>query len=152
MYYRAHFDGRGASVHADDIAAVRSVYPQLGAGDAPSEDSDGDGLADAVDNCPMLANPAQTDADGDGTGDLCDTCPLIAGDAGACKPIYVSTLAHARSGPSPRLVWRGSIDLPVGTVASEARALLVSGGGVVVDTATGASCFRSSRRAVPPLP
>src|SRR5437773_1648333 len=23
MYYRAHFDGRGASVHADDIAAVR---------------------------------------------------------------------------------------------------------------------------------
>ena len=27
MYYRAHFDGRGASVHADDIAAVRYLYP-----------------------------------------------------------------------------------------------------------------------------
>src|SRR6266702_7592218 len=25
MYYRAHFDGRGAAVHADDIAAVRAL-------------------------------------------------------------------------------------------------------------------------------
>src|SRR5207247_980211 len=32
MYYRAHFDGRGASVHADDIAAVRF----LSAGVSPS--------------------------------------------------------------------------------------------------------------------
>src|SRR5204863_386050 len=30
MYYRAHFDGRGASVHADDIAAVRFLYPGPG--------------------------------------------------------------------------------------------------------------------------
>src|SRR5262249_14403524 len=27
MYYRAHFDGRGASLRADDIAAVRTLYP-----------------------------------------------------------------------------------------------------------------------------
>ncbi len=35
-------------------------------------DSDGDGVADAVDNCPDTANPQQTDTDGDGTGDACD--------------------------------------------------------------------------------
>jgi hypothetical protein len=35
-------------------------------------DSDGDGIADAIDNCPSDYNPAQTDTDGDGLGDVCD--------------------------------------------------------------------------------
>jgi hypothetical protein len=39
---------------------------------------DGDGIADAADNCPGLYNPAQEDADGDGFGDLCDDCPAVA--------------------------------------------------------------------------
>jgi len=37
-----------------------------------SDDSDGDGIADASDNCPTVANPSQSDADGDGIGDHCD--------------------------------------------------------------------------------
>ena len=40
--------------------------------DAPP-DADGDGVADAVDNCPAVANPGQADSDGDGVGDACDT-------------------------------------------------------------------------------
>lgn len=35
-------------------------------------DSDGDGVADASDNCTLVANPAQRDTDGDGFGNFCD--------------------------------------------------------------------------------
>ncbi|MBI4470858.1 MAG: thrombospondin type 3 repeat-containing protein [Acidobacteria bacterium] len=38
----------------------------------PLQDSDVDGVADIVDNCPSLFNPEQDDADGDGAGDECD--------------------------------------------------------------------------------
>lgn len=43
-------------------------------------DTDGDGVADSVDNCPALANPDQRDSDGNGIGDLCDPgCPELDG-------------------------------------------------------------------------
>lgn len=38
-------------------------------------DTDGDGIPDADDNCPLVANMAQFDFDGDGVGDSCDGCP-----------------------------------------------------------------------------
>jgi hypothetical protein len=59
MYYRAHFDGRGASVHADDVAAVRSIYPSADPIDPAAEDGDGDGISDAQDDCPTIPNPAR---------------------------------------------------------------------------------------------
>jgi hypothetical protein len=35
-------------------------------------DRDGDGVVDALDNCPLTANPTQVDSDGDHMGDACD--------------------------------------------------------------------------------
>ena len=40
-------------------------------------DTDGDGIADSVDNCPNMANASQIDSDGDLIGDVCDNCPNI---------------------------------------------------------------------------
>lgn len=35
-------------------------------------DSDGDGVNDDIDNCPLVSNPEQKDNDGNGLGDVCD--------------------------------------------------------------------------------
>jgi hypothetical protein len=37
-----------------------------------SNDDDGDGVLNSMDNCPSVANPNQADLDGDGLGDVCD--------------------------------------------------------------------------------
>lgn len=39
---------------------------------APTNDSDGDGVTDDIDNCPDASNPDQADNDADKTGDACD--------------------------------------------------------------------------------
>jgi hypothetical protein len=59
--------------------------------DFPVQDADGDGVPDALDDCPTVPNLVQTDTDGDGAGDACDAdddadgvpdgvdvCPLVA--------------------------------------------------------------------------
>jgi len=40
----------------------------------PRLDSDDDGIADSIDNCPLTANLDQADEDSDGDGDACDNC------------------------------------------------------------------------------
>ena len=48
---------------------------------APPPDDDGDGVPNASDNCPTIANPTQANGDGDPLGDVCDNCPTIANPA-----------------------------------------------------------------------
>ncbi len=49
-------------------------------------DDDNDGVADAGDNCGLVANPDQTDYDGDGIGNACDATP-----GSPIEVVFVST-------------------------------------------------------------
>ena len=58
---------------ADTDGDGLSDYDELAAGTSPTnEDTDGDGLRDSTDNCPVVLNGDQQDTDGDGIGDACD--------------------------------------------------------------------------------
>lgn len=57
------------------VGALGGVAGQYKLTVTPRLDSDGDGIANTSDNCPLLANANQTDFDGDGDGDACDNCP-----------------------------------------------------------------------------
>ena len=46
---------------------------------ANGADTDGDGVGDIEDNCPLIPNPDLTDTDGDSFGDACDLCPADPG-------------------------------------------------------------------------
>jgi subtilisin family serine protease len=65
--------GQRYAVAVDGFAtsegAIRLEASFVTAGEA---DSDGDGVDDAIDNCPTVPNPTQSDFDGDGAGDSCD--------------------------------------------------------------------------------
>ena len=56
-------------------------------GDRTADDSDGDGKANAEDNCPEVFNPGQGDLDDDQRGDSCDTCPWSAVDCPCRVPL-----------------------------------------------------------------
>jgi len=60
MFFVAHFDGRGASVHSDDVAGVSALYPMA----AAAADADGDGVPDASDRCPGTPAGAVVGSDG----------------------------------------------------------------------------------------
>jgi hypothetical protein len=49
-----------------------TTYTITGTGTCGPVDSDRDGVPDAIDNCPNIANTNQADTDLDGLGDLCD--------------------------------------------------------------------------------
>jgi fibronectin-binding autotransporter adhesin len=56
-------------------------------------DSDGDGTADTVDNCPEVANPDQADTNSDSVGDACEATTPIDTEA----PMVISTIPKANA-------------------------------------------------------
>ncbi len=76
---------------ACDVDNLCKVHPAGTLPDAPRDgtppdapidgsslfDTDGDGIVDALDNCPTVPNPEQYDEDLDGRGDVCDNCPHV---------------------------------------------------------------------------
>jgi hypothetical protein len=65
-------------------------------------DNDGDGIPDATDNCPYLANANQTDTDNDGIGDACEACAVptnivLSNITGNSVTITWSPVSHALS-------------------------------------------------------
>ncbi|MEK6642294.1 MAG: thrombospondin type 3 repeat-containing protein [Planctomycetota bacterium] len=60
----------------DGIADAADNCPTIANTD--QADTDSDTVGDACDNCVSVSNASQTDGDGDGDGDLCDNCPTLA--------------------------------------------------------------------------
>ena len=68
-------DVNGAVVATDQrgITRPKGVRCDVGAYEYyPETDTDGDGLADELDNCRLVSNVSQLDTNGDGYGNLCD--------------------------------------------------------------------------------
>jgi hypothetical protein len=153
MYYQAHFDGRGAAVRSDDVAAVSSVYP----GTDP-DDADADGVQNDLDNCPNVANAGQIDNDGDGVGDLCDNCPATA-NADQIRPagclalgLTSVVLRLSASERADRLRVRGTFDVGESGTPIEANpeplalSLVDQDGNVLAQNATARSVRTTARR------
>ena len=82
----------------------------------PPPDGDGDGVADASDNCPSVANANQANSDGDARGDTCDNCPTVTnadqadvdgdGAGNHCDDSDGDTLTdHAELTANPQTAW-----------------------------------------------
>jgi len=56
------------------VAQVKNAWAAVGVGDPALSfvDADNDGIADDLDNCPLVSNVAQLDTDNDTWGDACD--------------------------------------------------------------------------------
>lgn len=83
-------DGAGNALDAANRVAVDAMGNVYATGSLSDNvfklapDGDGDGAADAEDNCPDEANADQADSDGNGVGDVCAPPPTDQTSMGGC--------------------------------------------------------------------
>jgi hypothetical protein len=89
--FNFRFDANAAPVQGDvTLGLFRSGGSASALVEIPNAgtpiDTDGDGIPDNQDNCPLVPNPNQANADGDSAGDACDGCPVDPNkiDPGVC--------------------------------------------------------------------
>jgi hypothetical protein len=69
FYYVVSREGCSESILARDSSGT--PIPNNDPCPSTGQDADGDGVPEALDNCPGVANPTQLDSNGDGIGDAC---------------------------------------------------------------------------------
>jgi hypothetical protein len=78
--------------------------------DHSAVDSDGDSIADYLDNCPLTSNADQSDTDGDGYGNMCD-CDIDGDGSVALSDYLVFKAAFGAYGGDGRSVrWNADAD------------------------------------------
>ena len=102
-------NGHGGDLIAGDAINSWGTNPP-GSG----SDSDGDGILDGFDNCPIEFNPAQADSDFDRVGDACDPFPDDPdNDQAQCEADFAEALAdldECRNPPTPTTQCSDGID------------------------------------------
>jgi hypothetical protein len=100
---------------------------------AVCRDGDGDGVCDADDDCPDVANAGQADADGDGIGDACDPCT---GTPVAIAKAKLAIAKLATPAGDDTLAFKGALTLTGPSpdpLASGVHVLIDDAAGVVLD-------------------
>ncbi|PYS95115.1 MAG: hypothetical protein DMF50_10155 [Acidobacteria bacterium] len=104
-----HFRNRGTVDLVLGAGAIELLFlPNLSPPPTPEQDLDGDGVPDAVDNCPTIPNPDQADCDGDGVGDACDAVPCPVPEL--VVDIHLSVFNDAREGAGT-VTWRTTAEI-----------------------------------------
>src|SRR3954471_10686041 len=94
------------------LAVTRGSTVRAGGG----ADTDGDGIADPLDNCPLYPNPTQADSNGNGIGDACEPLTVRGipwkGDPTLGHPEWIGSAVHVQF-----VATSGVNDINIGTVA-----------------------------------
>jgi hypothetical protein len=119
-----------------------------------ANDLDGDGVPDAIDNCPSVANPSQADSNGNGIGDACDPV-CVSYRRGVLGTVVDSAVLSSR----PNNTYGSSATVFVGATAGgtsygllkfdlsaiPANAVVTSSTITIAETTTAASTWRVHR-------